>query len=150
MIDDADDDSRALAAMKAIHSKGGDELTRSEAVEFIRRPVYLGAPLRVKKPKRGPHSLDTQYQKYFEMRKGLYQRLVRNPQSSLVGGEANQMTVEPIHQEIKRLAMKLKGSIQIRKMASTIYAILWADESIKRPPDVRTIREILKKISAKR
>jgi hypothetical protein len=149
MIDtDTPDDDRALAALEKIHVDCGVTLTKEEIIEFISEPIYLGPPARLSKPKRGPHSRDTQYQQSFERRKGLYQRLVRNSKSARAGGSANKSAAQPVQLEIARLAKKLVGTIQRHKLASTIYAILWANKVIKLPPDLRTVRAHLKKIIA--
>ncbi len=114
----------ALEAIKAIHAAGGTLLSKAETVEFILTPIYLGPPVRLK-PKgvgRGPQSRDTQYDRAYERRKGIYHDLVRNPASAGKGGQATRAKAVKMRDLITWFAAGMSVRVPKSKRVSKIIA----------------------------
>lgn len=75
----ADEVERSTEAMRKVHRAGGVPLSDAEAIEFVTRRINLGRPQRSPKPAHGPPSRDTQYDRAYARRKGLFHKLVRLP-----------------------------------------------------------------------
>lgn len=130
-------EKKALAAIKEAF-KHPRYLTPAETVEFISRPVYIGAPEpvprreRVQSPHgevievspelaaalcppgkrlgkvRGPKTKRTQYDDAYERRRGLYQRLVRLPAESKKGTEKRHAVSARTRTIIEPIARELR------------------------------------------
>lgn len=124
-----------LAAIKEA-LKHPRQLSREEVIEFISRPIYMGYPMPLLAKSRGRKPKRTQYDLAYELRKGLYQRLVRLPQNRLGKTGGGYVPMDKILEIARKVPMKckrvgkIKEQLQLNKLAC---------------PDDSTIRKILRK-----
>ena len=133
-----DDEGRAAAlnALKRAHVSGGREFSKSEAIDEITKPRYLGPPATVSKSKRGPKTKRTQYDLAYDRRKDLYRRLVRLPALRLGSGYVNE-------EEILALAAELSQTTPTRHLVREVQKTLELRRGIT--PDESTTRKVLRK-----
>lgn len=81
--------------------------TREETRGYLLNPLYMGMPERLPKGKRGKQTKKTQYDIAHELRKGVYHRLFRLPES---GNAANldrgEKTSSLINQALEKLVLE--------------------------------------------
>lgn len=170
-------EKKALAAIKEAF-KHPRYLTPAETVEFISRPVYMGAPEpvprreRVQSPHgevievspelaaalcppgkrlgkvRGPKTKRTQYDDAYERRRGLYQRLKRLPDLSKKGAEQRRAVSARTRLIVERIARDL-----LKKKTPRTHLVreIMLELSKQHKPafDESTIRRVVKELREK-
>lgn len=123
---------------------GATLLSNEEAIEFITRPIYyMGFPNRLPAKARGRKPARTQYDLAYERRKGLYQKLVRLPQSRIKAADARRMIGNTTRDLILRIAAKLAPTTPRHKLASEILRYLHKHPHLPQS-DATTVRRIIK------
>ncbi len=112
MSDCHHDQDEAIRLIKQIHADAGQLLLDDEVVEFFKKPIYLGRPPLPTLPKgtkrpgstRGrPKNPKNPYESGFELRRGIYVRLVLNPESSKIAAHAKKIKAAQNDQIIRNL-----------------------------------------------
>jgi hypothetical protein len=130
----------AAQQVRAIHAWGGRRLTKTEVVELLERPMYLGAPKPIppKAHGRKPKSVRTQYDASYLRWRGLHHRAIRLPALASESAASR-------HAEIESLLLELLAQGTPRRKlvseASTHLQLRGAP-----CPDERTLRRILARI----
>ena len=120
-----------LALIKEAH-RHPKQLSKEAVLEFISKPINLGRPVRLPKPKRGKQSAKTQYDRHHERFRDYYRRLVLLPKLRIgiktVPEEAILQIANTIPVE-RGKPSRIKKELELRGLPS---------------PDVSTILKVLK------
>lgn len=125
----------AIDQMKAIHAAGGTPLTDDEVLEFITRPIWMGAPKVPERPPgtAGPKPKRTQYDLAFDRRKDLYRKRVKLPAFRPKGSAARRLIGARTHERLLRLAMEA-GNVAPHKRVSEMIRIMHKCGGVQHDP----------------
>lgn len=136
-----DDLASALELIKQAHVQGGQPLTRTETLEFIKRPINLGRPTPLPRGKRGPATRRTQYDAALDRRKPFLYRLEKLPGSGAAGRSRIGNATRAEIWEYADKVIHVKPHVVSRQLAT---AVQHAMQARGRNRDIKTIRNALK------
>lgn len=112
---------------------------------YILRPINQGREFRLAKPARGPHSLDTQFDAFYEHRKGAFAKLVRNK----IGGRKKLVAAQSLQAAIEAHVSALPRTVGKRGRVAAILLRCEKDRGMLKKPSRSTIQRALQKIDAR-